>query len=116
MRLANAAVSYGAYIWKMVWPLELSVIYPHPGLPPTWKIVTAVLFLTSVSALAVQHARRYPPLLVGWLWYLGTLVPVMGRVQVGSHAMADRYMYLPLVGLSIAVAWGRKRSLSGGPN
>jgi Flp pilus assembly protein TadD len=108
VRLANAAVSYGEYIWKMVWPLELSVMYPHQGMPPSWKIVAAILFLTAVSTLAIRHARRCPFLLVGWLWYLGTLLPVIGLVQVGYHAMADRYMYLPLVGLSIAVAWGAK--------
>ena len=108
VRLANAAVSYGEYIWKMVWPVELSVIYYHPGMPPAWKIFASSLFLTAVSLFAVRHARRHPFLLVGWLWYLGTLVPVIGLVQIGYHAMADRYMYLPLVGLSVAVAWGAK--------
>ena len=108
VRLTNAVVSYGEYLWKTVWPLELSVMYPHQGLPPAWKIVTAVSVLIAVSWLALRQRRRYPFFLVGWFWYLCTLVPVIGLVQVGYHAMADRYMYLPLVGLSIAIAWGAK--------
>ena len=106
VRAANAMVSYGEYIWKMVWPVELAVFYPYPEMPSAWKIVTAVLFLTAVSAWVIRYARRYPFLPVGWLWYLGTLVPVIGIVQVGSQSLADRYTYLPLVGLFIAAAAG----------
>jgi Flp pilus assembly protein TadD len=106
VRAANAMVSYGEYTWKMVWPVELAVFYPYPGMPSAWKIVMAVSFLAAVSAWVIRYARRYPFLPVGWLWYLGTLVPVIGIVQVGSQSLADRYTYLPLVGLFIAAAAG----------
>jgi protein O-mannosyl-transferase len=106
VRAANAMVSYGEYIWKTVWPVDLAVFYPYPGMPSAWKIIMAVLFLAVVSTLIIRYARRYPFLPVGWLWYLGTLVPVIGIVQVGSQSLADRYTYLPLVGLFIAVAAG----------
>jgi protein O-mannosyl-transferase len=108
VRLANALVSYMEYIRKMLWPADLAVLYPHAGVPETWKIGAAVLLLVSISYLAVRKARVMPFLLVGWFWYLGTLVPVIGIVQVGSQSMADRYTYIPLVGLFIAVAWGMK--------
>lgn len=106
VRAANAIVSYGTYIWKMVWPVKLAVFYPYPGMPSEWKIAMAFLFLTVVSACVVRLARRFPFLAVGWLWYLGTLVPVIGIVQVGSQSLADRYTYLPLVGLFIVAAAG----------
>jgi tetratricopeptide (TPR) repeat protein len=107
-RIANAAVSYLEYIWKMFRPVDLAVLYPHSGMPPAWKIVTAIIVIASISGIAVRKARELPFLLVGWLWYLGTLVPVIGIIQVGSQSMADRYTYLPLVGLFIAVSWGMK--------
>jgi len=107
-RIANAAVSYLEYIWKMLWPVDLAVLYPHAGFPPAWKIVISLLFLASISCLVVRKAREFPFLLVGWLWYLGTLVPVIGIIQVGSQSMADRYTYIPLVGLFIAISWGMK--------
>ena len=106
VRAANAIVSYGTYIWKMVWPVELAVFYPYPGMPSEWKIAMAVLFLAAVSAWVIRYYRQYPFLAVGWLWYLGTLVPVIGIVQVGSQSLADRYTYLPLVGLFIVAAAG----------
>ena len=106
VRLANALVSYMVYIQKMLWPVDLSVLYPHAGMPPSWMIATALLFLVSISYIAFRKAREMPFLLVGWLWYLGTLVPVIGLVQVGSQSMADRYTYLPLVGIFMVVAWG----------
>jgi protein O-mannosyl-transferase len=108
VRIANAAVSYLEYIRKMLWPVDLAVLYPHEGLLPAWKIVIALLFLVSISCIVVRKAREYPFLLVGWLWYLGTLVPVIGIIQVGSQSMADRYTYIPLVGLFIAISWGMK--------
>jgi Tfp pilus assembly protein PilF len=108
VRIANAAVSYLEYIRKMLWPVDLAVLYPHEGLLPAWKIVIAFLFLVSISCLVVRKAREFPFLLVGWLWYLGTLVPVIGIIQVGSQSMADRYTYIPLVGLFIAISWGMK--------
>jgi protein O-mannosyl-transferase len=114
-RIANAAVSYMEYIWKMLWPVDLAVLYPHAGLPPAWKIVIALLLLVLISSLVVRKAREFPFLLVGWLWYLGTLVPVIGIVQVGSQSMADRYTYIPLVGLFIAISWGVKSIVESQP-
>ena len=106
VRLANALVSYAEYIQKMLWPVDLAVMYPHAGMPASWMIATALLLLGSISYVAFRKAREMPFLLVGWLWYLGTLVPVIGLVQVGSQSMADRYTYLPLVGIFMVIAWG----------
>jgi tetratricopeptide (TPR) repeat protein len=105
-RIANAFVSYIIYIGKMVWPNNLAVIYPHPVLWPLWQVIGAVLLLITVSILVIWAARKFPYLTIGWLWYVGTLVPVIGIVQVGSQARADRYTYIPLIGLFIMVAWG----------
>jgi len=106
-RLANAAVSYVVYLAQSVWPSGLAVLYPHPGDGlPAWQVAGSAVVLALLSALALRWARTRPYLAVGWLWYLGTLVPMIGLVQVGLQAHADRYMYLPLVGLAIAAAWG----------
>jgi tetratricopeptide (TPR) repeat protein len=106
-RLANALVSYVKYIGKMIWPQKLAVFYPHPGSSLTfWQVGGAFLLLVLVSILVVRAAKHRPYLLVGWCWYLGTSVPVIGLVQVGEQAMADRYTYLPLNGLFIMIAWG----------
>ena len=105
-RAANALVSYAAYLGKAVWPVHLAVYYPHAGMPPAWEIASAAILLAILSCVALKTARNLPFLSVGWLWYLGTLVPVIGIVQVGSQAMADRYTYIPLMGLYLAVAWG----------
>ena len=106
-RIANALVSYVAYIGNFFYPAGLAVFYPHPesGLP-IWKVVAAALALAGISAAALAWRRRFPYLFVGWFWYLGMLVPVIGLVQVGSQAMADRYTYLPQIGLCLAVTWG----------
>ena len=107
IRLANALVSYGRYIIKMIWPQNLAVFYPHPGQSlPMWQAAAAGLLLLAISFAVIRVGRRYPYLPVGWLWYLGTLVPVIGLVQVGAQAMADRYTYVPLIGLFIMIAWG----------
>jgi Tfp pilus assembly protein PilF len=107
MRLANALVAYVSYLGKMFWPARLAVLYPHPGPNlPLWPAVAAGLGLAALSFLALRLARRHPYLPVGWLWYLGTLVPVIGLVQVGRQAMADRFTYVPSIGLFIAVVWG----------
>jgi len=106
-RLANAVVSYLAYIGKLVWPARLGVFYPHrESSLPTAQVVAIGTVLVLVTAAALRAARRAPYLVVGWLWYLGTLLPVIGIVQVGTQAMADRYTYVPAIGLFIAVAWG----------
>jgi Flp pilus assembly protein TadD len=106
IRLPNAAVSYTNYIVKMFWPTRLAMYYPLAWTIPIWPVVLAGLFLAGISLLAIWWVRRRPYLLVGWLWYLGTLVPVIGLVQVGEQAMADRYTYVPLTGLFIALTWG----------
>ncbi|HEX4713338.1 MAG TPA: tetratricopeptide repeat protein, partial [Ktedonobacteraceae bacterium] len=107
LRVGNALVSYAAYVWQMIYPVGLAVIYPHPEnhLAP-WKVGVSVLLLLVVSAGVAAGARKHPYLLVGWLWYVGMLVPVIGLMQVGGQARADRYTYLPQLGLYIIVAWG----------
>ena len=107
LRISNALVSYLIYIGKLIYPTRLAVLYPYPtdGLP-TWQPLFSLLVLAGASAGIIYIARRWPYLTVGWLWYLGTLVPVIGLVQVGNQARADRYMYLPMLGLLIMFAWG----------
>ena len=106
-RLATVSYSYVAYLMDSFWPVGLAVFYPVPIAPPAaWRVVSALAFLALLTALAIRAAPRRPYLTVGWLWYLGMLVPVVGLVQVGMQARADRYMYLPQVGLCIALAWG----------
>jgi len=106
LRLANAAISYVRYLAKAVWPAGLSVFYPFPlhGIP-AWKVIAALLAIAAVSAVAFALRRNRPWLAAGWGWYVLTLLPVIGIVQVGMQSMADRYMYVPLIGLAIAVAW-----------
>jgi tetratricopeptide (TPR) repeat protein len=107
VRAANALYAYGGYLHKTVWPEGLAAFYPHPGatLPAVAVGVTAAL-LVAATAGCLLAAWRYPFLPVGWLWYLGTLVPVIGLVQVGEQAMADRYSYIPLIGVFVLAAWG----------
>jgi tetratricopeptide (TPR) repeat protein len=105
-RIANAVVAYAEYLHLSVWPQHLAVLYPHrPGLSPATVAAAAVL-LAALTAGAVALRRRAPYLLAGWLWYLGTLVPVLGLVQVGGQAYADRYTYFPQIGLLVALSWG----------
>jgi tetratricopeptide (TPR) repeat protein len=112
-RIANAVVSYVSYIVKTVWPRHMAVFYPHLETLPTWKVAGAVLLLSFLTFLAIRAVRKHPYLVVGWFWYLGTLVPVIGLVQVGSQAMADRYTYVPLIGLFIIIAWSVTDILAG---
>jgi len=105
-RVGNAAVTYGWYLGKTVWPTELAAFYPHPGAIRAWPAIVSALLLVGVTALAIRLARRAPYLAVGWSWYLVTLVPVIGLVQVGLQSAADRYTYVPLVGVFVAVSWG----------
>ena len=105
-RIANALVSYFEYLRNMLWPSGLSVFYPHPGAAlPIWKPIACTILLVAITIWIVKGIRRAPYLAVGWFWYLGTLVPVIGIVQVGEQAMADRYTYVPLIGIFIALAW-----------
>jgi len=106
MRIENAVVSYAAYIMKTFAPWNLAVLYPYPETIPLWKFAAALALLAAVTAFALRVVRRLPWLFVGWFLYLGTLVPVIGIVQAGRQAMADRYTYFPLIGLFVIVAWG----------
>lgn len=107
VRLQNAVVAYVRYPWKMLWPARLALPYPHPGEQlSVWAAAGAFVLLAGVTVLVFWNARKRPYLMVGWLWYLVTLAPVIGIVQVGAQAMADRYTYIPLIGLSIMAAWG----------
>ncbi|MDM8554376.1 tetratricopeptide repeat protein [Desulfococcaceae bacterium HSG7] len=112
LRIGNAMVSYLQYIWKMIWPCGLAVFYPHPGKLPLWQIIGAFLLLMVISVSVFRYGRQRPYLMIGWLWYLIMLIPVIGLVQVGSQAMADRYTYLPLTGLFIIITWGGPELLS----
>ena len=105
VRIENAGVSYGLYLWKMLWPARLAPLYPRAaGTLPGWQLVLSALVLLTITLLVLFfRSRRY--LLVGWLWFLGTLVPVIGLVQVGDAAMADRYAYIPLIGVFVMIAW-----------
>jgi len=106
VRISNALISYVGYIVKMFWPFNLAVLYPYYGVLSGWKVIGACLLLVFISFMAIRMMRQFPYLIVGWLWYLGILVPVIGLVQVGSQSMADRYTYVPLIGIFIIIAWG----------
>jgi protein O-mannosyl-transferase len=104
-RLANAVVAYAIYIRKVVWPVDLSVFYLHPGRWPAAAVAGSAALLLGVTALAVWQARRRPYLIVGWLWFIGMLVPTIGLVQAHVQALADRFIYMPIIGLLIMGAW-----------
>ncbi len=105
-RAANAVVSYALYLSRTVWPSGLAVHYPLRRTLPPWEVAAAAALLAAITAGALWLARRRPWVLVGWLWFLGMLVPVIGLVQLGGQALADRYTYVPLVGVFVAVVWG----------
>jgi tetratricopeptide (TPR) repeat protein len=105
-RVANALMSYVRYLGKMVWPEHLAALYLRKAPWPAWQVGLAAVFLVAVSVAVIRFARRRPYLAVGWFWYLGTLVPVIGLVQVGMQSLADRYTYIPLIGVFIMLAWG----------
>jgi tetratricopeptide (TPR) repeat protein len=113
MRAANAVVSYGEYLRKTFWPSDLAVFYPRLTEIPWWHVTAAGAALAAVTALAVWQVQRRPYLAVGWFWYLGTLVPVVGLVQVGEQALADRYTYIPLIGIFLSIVWGAAELLRG---
>jgi tetratricopeptide (TPR) repeat protein len=106
VRLENAVYAYAKYIWNAFWPSRLAVFYPHPAYALTAvQLILASLFLVAISLLVwFERSRQY--LVIGWFWYLGTLVPVIGLVQVGDQAMADRYAYIPLLGIFLMIVWG----------
>ena len=107
VRLGNAVVAYGEYLRKMVWPMDLAVFYPHAGESlEVWKVVMWGVVLMGITGGVWKWGEKYGYLRVGWLWYVGTLVPVSGLVQVGGHGLADRYAYVPLIGVFVMVVWG----------
>jgi hypothetical protein len=106
VRLETAFYAYGTYLWKMIWPLHLALIYPHPGRTlATWKPLLGAILLVIVSLIAWMQRKARPYIAVGWLWYLGTAVPIIGIVQVGVQVVADRYAYIPLIGIFVILAW-----------
>jgi protein O-mannosyl-transferase len=106
MRVANAIAAYGIYLWELFVPVNLAVFYPLPGSPPWGAILLSLLGMAAMTAFSVWSAKRHPFLITGWLWYLGTLVPVIGLVQVGLQSHADRYTYLPSIGIFVMLVWG----------
>jgi tetratricopeptide (TPR) repeat protein len=106
LRLANAPVSFVTYLAKIFWPHDLSVLYPFSVQIPIWQVIGASLLIILISAAVVIWVRNIPYLFVGWLWYAIIIAPVIGIIQVGNQVMADRYTYLPLIGVSIMLAWG----------
>jgi tetratricopeptide (TPR) repeat protein len=106
LRISNAIVSYVGYIGKMLWPARLAIFYPLPDSFELWQVTAAAIVLLGLSLAVLVQVRKRPYLAVGWFWYLGTLVPVIGLVQIGGQSMADRYTYVPLIGLFVMVAWG----------
>ena len=105
-RIGNAFISYISYIGKMLWPFNLAVFYPYPGRVIPWQVFGSIFLLSGITLAVIWRAKRFPYLSTGWFWYVGTLAPVIGVVQLGAQAMADRYTYIPLIGLFIMVAWG----------
>ncbi len=108
-RLANAVVSSVAYLGQLLVPINLSIAYPYPAAWPAWQVAASGVLLVAITVVAVLGRRAFPYLLVGWLWYLIALVPVLGLVLIGVHARADRYTYLSQIGLDLALVWGATR-------
>jgi tetratricopeptide (TPR) repeat protein len=105
-RGTNAIISYAAYLEKTFWPVNLAVFYPYEFQLPLWKVLISGFIIIAITVVVVYYIKKLPFSFVGWLWYLGTLVPVIGLVQVGRQAMADRYTYLPSIGIAVILAWG----------
>jgi Tfp pilus assembly protein PilF len=112
-RVENASVSYSRYIGKLLWPVNLAVHYPYVNSWPLAIILGCAVALAAISFFAVSLSQRHPYLFTGWFWYLGMLVPVIGLVQVGTQSMADRYTYLPVIGILLMIVWGM-HELTGG--
>ena len=106
-RAGKACIAYVTYLYKMIWPVDLAVIYPFSKYPPgSARIVAAAAILLLISVVVVWASRRLPYLATGWFWYLVTLLPVSGLIQIGQHSVADRYTYIPLIGIFIMLVWG----------
>lgn len=106
LRMENALISYVKYIYKTLWPHDLAILYPMSKSFQLWQVIGSLIILFLVSVTVIRAGRRFPYLLVGWFWFLITLVPVIGLIQVGSQSMADRYSYIPSIGLFVMAAWG----------
>jgi tetratricopeptide (TPR) repeat protein len=113
LRLQNALFSYVKYLGKTLWPCNLAVFYPYPEEFPTWRAVLCGLLLLGISGWAIVTARSRPYLLVGWFWFLGVLVPFVGLLQAGEQAIADRFAYVPLIGLFLLLVWGAEELTRG---
>jgi protein O-mannosyl-transferase len=115
-RLANALVSYVRYLAKLFWPQNMAVVYPYPAHIPAWQVAGAALLLAAITIVAVRSAPRRPWLIVGWLWFLISLLPVIGIVQVGVQSIADRYTYLPAIGFFLMITWTAAEFLAAWPS
>ena len=104
--MANATLSYARYFRQVFWPGHLAVYYPFPATFSAWSVAGAALLLAGISVAAFCLARRWPYVVVGWLWYLVTLLPVIGLIQLASYSHADRYTYVPLIGVFVSLVWG----------
>jgi len=111
VRLANATIGYVAYLWKTVWPTHLAAFYPLFSLTPT-RVAGAAVFMVAVTAIAIRERSRRPHLFVGWFWYVIAIAPVIGLLQAGEQGMADRFMYVPMIGILIIAAWSASKRLA----
>lgn len=106
LRSENALITYLKYIERIIWPHDLAILYPFPSSIPLWQVICSLLFLLTISIAAIRKGRQYPYIAAGWFWFLITLAPVIGIIQVGGQSMADRYTYIPATGLFIIASWG----------
>jgi tetratricopeptide (TPR) repeat protein len=106
LRIANASVSFVTYLTKTFWPQDLAIFYPFPNDIPLWQVLGATILIIVISAFVIIMLKRLPYLFAGWLWFAITMAPVIGIIQINSQAMADRYHYLPSVGIAVILAWG----------
>jgi tetratricopeptide (TPR) repeat protein len=111
VRLTNALSAYVKYIGKMFYPANPTVLYPYPNTASWVKLIAAAGMLTIISGIVTRYVRSFPYMFVGWFWYLGMLVPVIGVIDAGPQAMADRFVYVPFIGLYIVIAWGARKFL-----
>jgi len=105
-RLANAIVCYASYLVKIFWPVDLALFYPYEHSISLWKVLISGIIIISITLAVLYYTQKLPFLFVGWFWYLGSFIPVIGLVQVGTQSMADRYTYLPFIGIAVMLAWG----------